>query len=367
MIVSAPSRRPRSAEHLLGAALASRLNRLDIRSHRLFAGKLPGERRSKKRGASVEFAEHRQYAEGDDLRFIDWNVFARLDRLFVKLFMEEEDLALHLVVDASASMDTPAPPGEGEAASGGGGSVTDPLGLNKKLFACRLAAAMGYVGLSGQNRVGVTVFGTPGRERPATMADCRGVSNTQRMVRFLLDEAWGDDDSPAGGAAGAALAESNDLNGALHFVAKSRVGKGVVVVISDCLTALPPGAEKNGGGEQGFEPGLRSLSAVAGAGGFDVYCLQTLAPAEMDPELLGKSALDSLAGDLRLTDAESTRAAEVTITSALVREYKRRLGVYCDSLHSYCAARAISHHLTRTDVDIATMLVGTLRGMGMVA
>lgn len=353
MIVSAPSRRPVSADHLLGAALASRLNRLDVRSHRLFAGKLPGERRSKKRGASVEFAEHRQYAEGDDLRFIDWNVFARLDRLFVKLFMEEEDLALHVVVDASASMDTPA------QTSGADDGTPGPLGLNKRLFACRLAAALGYVGLCGQNRVGATVFGVPGRERPATMPDCRGPSNTKRLVRFLLDEGWGDDDS----AFFAAPAEANTLNGALSHVARARVGKGVVVVISDALTAAPKGAAK---GEQGYEDGLRSLAAVAGAGGFDVYFIQTLSPAELEPGLLGKSALDALTGDLRLTDAETGLAAEVTITAPLIREYKRRLAAYCETLHSACAARGIAHQLVKTDADIVGLLTGTLRRMGVV-
>lgn len=357
MIVSSPSRRPHSAEQLLGAALASRLDRLDVRSHRLFAGKLPGERRSKKRGASVEFAEHRQYAEGDDLRFVDWNVYARLDRLFIKLFMEEEDLALHVVIDASASMDTPAGTSDAEPASGEAGHRR--LGMNKKLFACRLAAALGYIGLSGQNRVGMTVFGTPGRGRPATMPDCRGVSNTQRLVRFILDEAWGDDDSTAGGV----TPESNSLNVALNLVARSRVGKGVVVVISDCLTPGPEGGAEG----HGFEPGLRSLGAVAGAGGFDVYCLQTLAPAELDPELLGKSALDSLVGDLRLTDAETGGAAEVTVTTALIHEYRKRLSAYNDGLHGFCAARGIAHQLVRTDADLAGLVVNTLRQMGVVA
>lgn len=340
---------------MLGAALASRLDRLDVRSHRLFAGKLPGERRSKKRGASVEFAEHRQYAEGDDLRFVDWNVYARLDRLFIKLFMEEEDLALHLVIDASASMDTPAGISDADSASGDAG---DPrLGMNKKLFACRLAAALGYIGLSGQNRVGLTVFGTAGRGRPATMRDCRGVSNTQRLVRFILEEAWGDDDSTAGGV----TPESNSLNAALNLVARSRVGKGVVVVISDCLT---PGGGAEG---YGFEPGLRSLGAVAGAGGFDVYCLQTLAPAELDPELLGKSALDALVGDLRLTDAETGGAAEVTITAGLVREYRKRLRAYIDALHGYCAARRMVHQVVTTDSDLTGLIINTLRQVGVVA
>src|SRR5262245_27948309 len=101
----APSRAPgpRTMEELLGAGLIGALDRLDVLSRKVFAGKLPGERRSKKRGQSVEFDDYRNYVPGDDLRHIDWNVFARLDRFFVKLFREEEDLALHVVIDASAS------------------------------------------------------------------------------------------------------------------------------------------------------------------------------------------------------------------------------------------------------------------------
>lgn len=324
----------------------------------MFAGKLPGERRSKKRGASVEFAEHRQYAEGDDLRFIDWNIYARLDRLFVKLFMEEEDLALHVVLDASPSMDTPAPPAEETVSGGEGAGVVSALGLNKKLFACRLGASLGVIGLSGQNRVGVTVFGTPGRERPAVMPDSRGKANAPRLTSFILEHAWPDDASTSYGSesGGSAVKPGNTLNAALHAVARSRAGKGVVVVVSDLLAAA----------DEGYEAGIKSLATVANAGNYDVYMVQTLAPAELDPDLLGSSALDALAGDLRLTDAETGKAADVTITSGLIAAYRKRMRAYCDELQDYCAARGLSHMLVKTDADLATLVVNTLRGAGMV-
>src|SRR5690349_12152702 len=101
--------RPKSLEDLLDAPLISKIGGLDIASRKVFTGKLKGERRSKKRGQSVEFADHRQYVTGDDIRHIDWNIFGRLDRLFLKLFLEEEDLALHVVIDASASSDAGEP------------------------------------------------------------------------------------------------------------------------------------------------------------------------------------------------------------------------------------------------------------------
>src|SRR5436190_3867614 len=117
---------PRKDEPLLTSEFMARLDQLDVMSRKLLAGKMKGERRSKRRGQSVEFADFRNYVTGDDLRFIDWNIYARLDRLFLKLFLEEEDLSLYIICDASASMD-----------------YGDP---NKALHARRVAAALSYIG-----------------------------------------------------------------------------------------------------------------------------------------------------------------------------------------------------------------------------
>src|ERR1700723_3835463 len=94
-----------NTDRLLSSAFMARLDQLDLLSRKLLAGKLKGERRSKRRGQSVEFADYRGYTIGDDLRFIDWNIYARLDRLFLKLFHEEEDLSLYILVDVSKSCD----------------------------------------------------------------------------------------------------------------------------------------------------------------------------------------------------------------------------------------------------------------------
>ena len=111
-------KKPEGIESLLDGRFMARLERFDLRTRKVFPGKLQGERRSKKRGQSVEFEDFRNYVPGDDLRFIDWNVFARLDRLFIKIFQEEEDLALHLAIDASVSMDAGAPPAGTESGPG---------------------------------------------------------------------------------------------------------------------------------------------------------------------------------------------------------------------------------------------------------
>src|SRR6195952_2687909 len=118
---------------LLAPAFMARLDQLDVMSRKLLAGKLKGERRSKRRGQSVEFADYRNYVVGDDLRFIDWNIYARLDKLFLKLFLEEEDLSLYVLLDVSKSCDFGNP--------------------NKAFYIKQVAAALGYIGLVNYNRV----------------------------------------------------------------------------------------------------------------------------------------------------------------------------------------------------------------------
>src|SRR5207248_6068849 len=130
--------KPRSSSLLLSPEFMARLDQLDVMSRKLLAGKMKGERRSKRRGQSVEFADYRNYVIGDDLRFIDWNIYARLDKLFLKLFLEEEDLSLYILVDVSKSCD-----------------YGDP---NKALYMTQVAAALGYVGLVNYNRVNVVAM-----------------------------------------------------------------------------------------------------------------------------------------------------------------------------------------------------------------
>src|SRR5690606_9722395 len=127
VLASTSTRLPRSVDELISSHLCARLDRIDVLSRKVFAGKLQGERRSKRRGQSVEFADYRPYVAGDDLRRIDWNALARLDKFFIRIFLEEVDLSLHLVLDASASMDAGEP--------------------NKLIAAQRIAMALGYIGL----------------------------------------------------------------------------------------------------------------------------------------------------------------------------------------------------------------------------
>lgn len=322
----------------MGASLMAALDRLDVRSRKVFTGKMAGERRSKQRGRGVEFADYREYAPGDDLRFIDWNVFARLDRMFIKMFLEEQDLALHIALDASASMEAGSPGSTGNAP--GTGAIT------KLLFAQRLAMALAYVGLVNRNRVSLSIFGDgPVRRLP----ELRGRNHVQRAARFLIDDARPTEARTGGGPG---------FNDSLRSIALTRRGKGVMVVLSDFLV------------REGYEPGLNALGAglgrEAGAGdAFDTYCLQVLSPGELDPAREGAGAESGVVGDVRLTDVETGESREVTVTAALLKQYKANLDRFLGGLSSFCASRGMVHAVVRSDTDVEDVLLDTLRRRGM--
>jgi uncharacterized protein (DUF58 family) len=153
----------RKLTDLLDPKFMARLDALDVLSRKILQGKLQGERRSKRRGQSVEFADHRAYVVGDDLRFVDWNIYGRLDQLFLKLFLEEQDLTVHILADTSASM-----------------SIGEP---SKDLFARKLTAALGYISLVNNNRLTVSLFGDGVRVQ---LANARGRSYLAQMTELLL-------------------------------------------------------------------------------------------------------------------------------------------------------------------------------------
>src|SRR5437763_1344194 len=150
------------SQPLLDPQFLARLEQLELVSRRIFLGRMKGERRSKRKGQSVEFADYRNYVVGDDLRFLDWNLFARLDRLFLRLFMEEEDLHVYLLIDASTSMD-----------------FGDPT---KLYYAKQVAAALGFIGLVNLDRVVVEAFSAAG---PQTSPALRGRRSLWRLLDFL--------------------------------------------------------------------------------------------------------------------------------------------------------------------------------------
>lgn len=318
MIAGQPEHRPASREELITPELSARLDRLDVRSRKMFPGTLPGERRSKRRGRSVEFDDYRTYVPGDDLRHIDWNVYARLDRLFIKLFREEEDLAVQILLDNSGSMDAGSP--------------------SKLIFAHRLAMALGYLGLVSNNRVGVMSFGSPAGLRQ--MPQGRGRKHVKLLGQFLIENLRLTPDSP--GQTGTGFTE------AMRTFARSRTGKGVVIVISDFLI------------REGYRPGL-ALLADTGRGGYDTTCLQVLSPGENDPAAEG----DRMTGDLNLTDVETGFGAEVTVSAELLESYRRAVTDYCDELAHFCRSRKMKYAKVLSDAPIEELMLSTFRRIGL--
>ncbi len=313
---------PGNLDDLLGGEMLARLSSLDVSSRKVFAGKIKGERRSKRRGESVEFADHRPYVSGDDLRHIDWNIYGRLDRFFLKLFLEEEDLSLHVVVDCSGSM------GCGEP--------------GKMLFAQRAAAALAYIGLVNMNRVTLSALfsappegpekdgagATPGDAEARTMTQLRNLRGRRRAFEM---GSWVCGLRPGG---------EGSFTDAATRVALARQGKGVMVVLSDFFF------------KDGYEAGLRRLIGR----GYDVVCVQVLSPQEVEPDL---------GGDLRLRDVEDGDVAEVTISAPLLAKYKENLAVYRERLRAFCAARDVALITVRSDLGVDTLVLDYLRSRGV--
>lgn len=298
---SPPSvRRTRRLTDLLSPEFMARLDTLDVLSRKILQGKLQGERRAKHHGQSVEFADHRRYVVGDDLRFVDWNIYGRLEQLFLKLFLAELDLTIHIVVDASASMDA------GEPA--------------KELFIKKLTAALGYVGLVNNNRVTISFFsdGLKGQ-----LANMRGRNYLHRMADFLLST----------GCEGI-----SDFEGTCRQIAGSRIGTGVMIVLSDFLF------------KQGYDSGLRRLMGRQ----YDLYVIQVLAPQELSPDL---------SGDLKLIDMEDTDTTEVTISGALTKYYKKNVTAYCNELKDFCTRRGAVYVLANSADPVESLVLNYLRRM----
>jgi uncharacterized protein (DUF58 family) len=293
---------PKPKDPLLTSEFMARLDQLDVMSRKLLAGKMKGERRSKRRGQSVEFADYRNYVIGDDLRFIDWNIYARLDKLFLKLFLEEEDLAVHVIVDVTKSSD-----------------YGDP---HKGLYMKKVAAALGYIGLVNYNRVSVDAFAD------GVVAETGGLRGRTR-VAHLMD--FVSKLKPEG---------AGNLSEACRRFALTHRTKGVCVILSDFFD------------KGGYESGLRYLTG----GKYDLFAIQILSPQEIDPDLQG---------DLKLRDMEDDDLAEVSITQALMKQYKANLNAYCLAVKEYVTRRGGTYLFASTAVPFDTLILNYLRERGL--
>jgi len=292
---------------LFDLSLLRRLDRLSLVARHVRAGQVAGERRSTRRGTSVEFADYRDYTRGDDLRRVDWNIYARLERAFVKLFEEEQDLAVHILLDGSGSMDW------------GGGD----RGENKWVYARRLAASLGYVALVSGDRLQVTLLQVA--SLPASFGPVRGRGHALRLFEWL--EGLG----PEG---------TTDLNASLRAYAISAGRPGLVVLISDLFSPA------------GIVEGVTLLAAR----GYEVAVIHVLAPDEVEPPL---------AGDLRLLDVETGGPQEVTIDAQVRALYRRRLAAWRDEMRAACRARDVHYVPVETDTPFERVVLYDLRRAGL--
>ncbi len=289
-------------DELLDPEFMTKLDQLALVSRKIFAGKLRGERLTKRRGESVEFADYRSYVSGDDLRFLDWNIYARLNQLFLKLFLQEEDLHVSLLLDNSRSMDWGEP--------------------NKWLYARRLAAAIAYIGLINFDRVSLYAYSDG---LGAQLTGVRGRRLMFKVMEFLT---------------GTGCDGQNNLRTAAKQFAIRHPQPGIVLVLSDFF-------EKGG-----YEDGLRYLLGR----NYDLYAVQILSPEEIEPRIVG---------DLRLTDVEDDDVAEVTAGRALINRYKLNLHAYCAQLKEYCTRRGVSYMFTSTDVPFDQVVLSYFRKRGL--
>jgi uncharacterized protein (DUF58 family) len=279
-------------------AFLRQLERLLLLLRSPVRGGLKGGRRSVKRGQSVEFADYRDYALGDDLRQLDWNVYARLEKLFVKLFVEEEDVTITILIDGSASMASGRP--------------------EKLLFAKRAAAALGYIGLASEDRVAVSALGGRASRRQTPL---RGSGRVFRLLSNLSAI------QPSPGP--------TDLVAAARHAAAQLHGRGVVVLISDLLD---PAADRV----------IRELAATRS----ELIVLHVLSPDELDPQL---------EGDLRLVDTETGEGIDITADLATLDSYRRRLAAWKQSFADLAARRRASYVDLASDTPLNDLIFAELR------
>jgi uncharacterized protein (DUF58 family) len=280
MSAAAPASSAFGAAGRFDETFLRRLEVLRVVTRRAAQGTLRADRRARRLGSGMEFADHRDYAPGDDLGILDWNLYGRMERLLVHLFEEDEDLAIDVLVDASASMGLGTPP--------------------KLDLAAQIAAALAYVGLAGLDRVAVTPMAESLAEGPPP---ARGRAQILPMLRFL------------GGLE--ARGRTSLATAARAFVARrQRRRRGLVVLLSDF-----------------YDPaGYREAIELLRFNRFEVVAVQISAPDEVRP---------ALAGEVRVRDVETGDERELVVSAAARAAYERRHAALLRGLEAFCRERAL--------------------------
>ena len=271
-----------------------KLEKLKILAQKGIKGPIKGEHDSWRSGASLEFLDYRKYQAGDDFRYIDWNVYGRLDRLFIKLFRAEEDLTIHVLVDTSQSMGWGNPP--------------------KDIFAKKLAAALCYLGLASLDRVGITSFADSLGESKLPE---RGKRVYLSMLKYLLSL------KPGG---------ETDLNSCLTEFASACKRPGIAIILGDLLDP------------KGFEKGLEALSYRR----FDITLIQILDREEIFP---------AFNGYLTLKEVETGEVKRITLDRALLELYREGMRDFLENIKDFCRKSGIDYYLSNTGVPFEDLLL----------
>jgi uncharacterized protein (DUF58 family) len=288
-----------------------------------------GERRSTRRGASVEFRDFRKYEAGDDFRHVDWSIFARLERLMLRQFVEEEDVRIDILIDQSQSMHFGKP-------------------VTKFDFARRAAAALAFLAVGSLDRVSVATFDSELRSRTRAL---RGRGHLHSILAFLegLDHQMTHSDEPEGtpdnnqdqNGTGDETERSGDttpstnIGSVIRKYQRATLKTGIVFMISDFLD------------ENNFRTEMKLLAQR----GFDLNLIQVMMPEELEP---------TLKGDLTLVDSESGTVRDVSLNERLIASYKQTLGEYTKSLELFCRGAGIGYTITRVDVSFEDLLLREL-------
>ena len=276
---------------------------------RVRVGSMKGDRRSAKRGSSIEFVGYRNYVQGDDLRHLDWNLYARTEKPYIKQYEDEQDLAVHLLIDQSESMNYPQQP-----------EATD---LHKFTYAKRLAAGIATISMTTHDRLRLTSSHANQIER---FGPARGRNFQVPLYQFLQRL------QPQA---------SLDFNQFLTDYAKHEPQPGLLFILSDLFH------------RDAYRDGLRALIGR----GYEVAVLHVLAPNELEP---------SLVGDMRLVDAESLQPQDVSFDQDMRQLYLRRVQQWQTELSKQFRQQGIHYVLARTDVGFERVILNDLRRLGLV-
>lgn len=288
-------------EDLFDDDFQRRLDHLALVSKRIFSGAMRAERRTKKVGSGVEFADHRDYAPGDDLRTLDWAAYSRFNRLLVRLYEEEEDLSIYFILDSSSSMAF----GDGE----------------KLRQAKRLTAALAYVGLANLDRVTI-VSATDALS--GRMPETRGKARIFRIFRFL-SSIQGDGHT--------------DLEDSLKTFVAQHKRRGLAVLISDLYDA------------KGFEKGINVLRYNK----FEPFVLHVTDVADRAP---------GLKGDVRVYDCETGDEREVTVTNRVLERYAKAYDAYVAEVRRFCTKKQVSYYEANVEVPFDELILRVFRQGG---